>query len=157
MKRFYALIPRFRPPSKPRPRVLYVEDEDLNWEVAAGLLSEDFELVRARDALECFEKLAVETFQLILMDIALASSPLNGLETLQLLKGAYGGVIPTYARGVQPVDVPIIVVSAVERGLVEADILKAGVHEIFAKPVDFLRLHSTMQAALGLQSAQDAS
>ena len=50
-------------------RILYVEDEDTNWEVAQLWLRDKFCLTRAKNDREVFELLEKEDFDLILMDV----------------------------------------------------------------------------------------
>ena len=69
--------------------VLYVEDEDVNWEVAELSLRSKFNLTRAKTAQEAFRLLTTKTFRFILMDIQLGGSDFNGIEITQILKGRF--------------------------------------------------------------------
>ena len=62
-------------------KVLYVEDEDTNWNVTELHLRGKYNLSRARDSQETFEILSKERFDLILLDIQLSGSEYDGIET----------------------------------------------------------------------------
>jgi CheY-like chemotaxis protein len=126
-------------PSVSRPRVLYVEDEDINWEIAQNELEDRFSLVRARSAREAFSLIARNTFHLILLDIQLRSSEIDGLEIARLLKGKSMRTPPEYAAGVRA-STPIIFVTANTARYPAEELLSAGGADVISKPVNFTRL-----------------
>jgi CheY-like chemotaxis protein len=71
----------------PRRSVLYVEDEDINWEIAQHELEEEFALSRAIDAREAFRMLSQRSYDVILLDIQLCGSDIDGIQIARLLKG----------------------------------------------------------------------
>jgi CheY-like chemotaxis protein len=94
--------------------VLYVEDEDVNWFVAAPNLRDKYALCRARNAAEALAAMHAAQFDHILMDIQLASSGLDGINLTRVLRGTYPGFVSEIGKQ-QPEwtkDVPIIFVSA---------------------------------------------
>src|SRR5262245_50288979 len=99
-------VTRFKPTAgkgagdSERPRILYVEDEDMNWELAEFALRERYHLTRAVDSREVFSLLSKQTFDLILMDIQLSGSDLNGIEITQILRDRYKKPAPAYANNV---------------------------------------------------------
>lgn len=120
-------------------RILYVEDEDTNWEVTQLCLRSRYDLIRASDSREAFEQLHKGSFELILMDIQLAGSDLNGIEICKILRGNYDAVPPSYVRDYRS-DVPIIFVTAYAARYSKDDLMAAGGDERILKPVDFTRL-----------------
>src|SRR4051812_39908265 len=80
-------------------RILYVEDEDQNWEVAQASLGHRHTIVRARTAQEAAHALNQERFDLIFMDIQLADSELDGIGLTRLLKGRAVEAVPAWAPG----------------------------------------------------------
>ncbi|MBN1612215.1 MAG: response regulator [Polyangiaceae bacterium] len=120
-------------------KILYVEDEDANWEVTELSLRGKFGLTRARDSREAFERVAVEPFDLILMDIQLSGSDLNGIETCKALSGRQTDRLPDYAQGVHTA-CPIVMVTAYSSLYTREELLAAGARDLVVKPVDFTHL-----------------
>jgi two-component system sensor histidine kinase BarA len=120
--------------------ILYVEDEDMNWELAEFSLRQKYKLTRAASSREAFSLLSKQKFDLILMDIQLSGSDLSGIEITQILKDRYQGTAPAYASTIRCLDTPIIFVTAYTARYSRDDLRKAGGDELVAKPVDFTRL-----------------
>ncbi len=120
--------------------ILYVEDEDLNWEIAELSLRKKYKLTRARDAKEAFAMLAAHDFACVLMDIQLQGSEFDGIQITQIVKGKYGGIPPAYARNVRQPHVAIIFVTAYAGRYSKADLIEAGGADMIAKPVNFTGL-----------------
>lgn len=131
-----------------RQRILYVEDEDDNYIVAQFALRDRFELVRAKTAREACEILQRERFELILMDIQLSGSELNGIELTQVLKGLRKDSIPEYAREIDIQEARIIIVTAYAARYSDEDVMLAGGDEFVTKPVDFIRLSLSISRLL---------
>ena len=121
-------------------KVLYVEDEDTNWEVAELSLRGRYDLVRARNARECFELLKKDKYELVLMDIQLSGSELDGVEITNILKGLYKEEAPEFTSGVRLQGAPIVFMTAYAARYSKAELLEAGGDELVTKPVDFTRL-----------------
>lgn len=123
--------------------ILYVEDEDANWEVTQLSLRGKFQLTRARDAREAFTAIARGGFDLILMDIQLSGSDMNGIEIAQAVTGCNTGAadepLPEYARGVTTAS-PIVFVTAYSAIYGRDELLASGGKELVVKPVDFTQL-----------------
>ena len=128
----------------PKQTVLYVEDEDVNWEVTEFSLRSRFSLTRAKSASEAFSILKNRTFDLILMDIQLMGSDLNGIEITQVLRGLYDGPAPDYTQGVSAGEARIIFVTAYSARYGKQELLEAGGDDLMTKPVDFTRLSLVM-------------
>lgn len=123
-----------------REKVLYVEDEDTNWEVAELSLRGRYDLVRARNARECFELLKKHKYELVLMDIQLSGSELDGVQITNILKGLYTEEAPEFTSGVRLQGAPIVFMTAYAARYSKAELLEAGGDELVTKPVDFTRL-----------------
>src|SRR3954454_14868804 len=69
--------------------VLYVEDEEDNWQIANLRLGHAYDLVRARSAEEACDVITARKADLsaIWMDIALSGSEFNGVELTEILRG----------------------------------------------------------------------
>lgn len=123
-----------------RPRVLYVEDEDVNWEITEHELERRFLISRARSAHEAFALLAESTYHLILLDLQLSGSDIDGIAVARLLKGRYVGSPPPYAVGIRAESTPIIFVTAYTARYSKEELLEAGGDDLISKPVNFTHL-----------------
>ncbi len=122
--------------------ILYVEDEDMNWEVAEHALRSRYKLTRARNAHEAFAAVTKDRFDAILMDIQLKGSSLDGIEITRVLKGL--PIAKPKDNAVAPLQTPIIFVTAFA-SLYSKDTLQAsGGAEVLTKPVDFATLSLTL-------------
>jgi CheY-like chemotaxis protein len=138
-------------------RILYVEDEDDNFIVAQFALRERFDLVRARSDKEACEILRREQFSIILMDIQLSGSTLNGIELTQALKGIERTNTPDYAVGVPLNGASVIIVTAYAALYSEQDMVLAGGDGFVTKPVDFIRLKLAMSRMIKNEEADGTS
>jgi CheY-like chemotaxis protein len=133
-------------PTAPKRNVLYVEDEDVNWFVAAPNLRDKYALCRARNAAEALAAIHAAQFDLILMDIQLASSGLDGINLTRVLRGTYPGFVSEIGKQ-QPEwtkDVPIIFVTAYTARYSREELIAAGGSELIGKPVNFVALALTI-------------
>ncbi len=121
-------------------RILYVEDEDINWEVTQLALKDHHHIERAKTDFEAFSVLRRNIYDLILMDIQLSGSKLNGIEITRVLKQVDGAPAPSYAQGIDARDTPVVFVTAYTARYTRAELLQAGGNEAAYKPVDFVRL-----------------
>jgi len=137
--------PTSLPPSIPqglrRELLLYVEDDESNWQVAELRLSRGYELIRASNSLEACKLLRERgaEFAAILMDIELRGSELNGVDLTMLIRGRTPEApIPPYARELPPLlHTPLIFVTAHGAKYSEAQLVFAGGDKVISKPVDF--------------------
>src|SRR5690606_9584331 len=130
------------------PRILYVEDEADNWDVARLNLRGKYALTRAATARETFAALREQSFAVVLMDIQLAGSDLDGIQIARVLKGKNEAPPPSYAGDLRLPDTPIIFVTAYGARYDEAELLAAGGDEVVPKPVDFAHLCFAMSRVL---------
>lgn len=129
--------------SAPREQLLYVEDDDSNWQVAELRLGRSYDLVRASSDEQACKVLAARGGQLaaILMDIELRGSQLDGLQLTQLIRGKLErSRLPAYATGVPVLDVPVIFVTAHGADYPGPALFAAGGQRVLGKPVDFSAL-----------------
>ncbi len=124
-----------------RELLLYVEDDDSNWQVAELRLASAYELLRASTSAEACRVLAARGHELsaILMDIELRGSELSGVELTKAIRGKrVTAELPAYARELPTLPhTPIIFVTAHGAKYSEAQLLLAGGDKVIAKPVDF--------------------
>lgn len=139
-------LPPSRPPAPQAsalPWVVYVEDEEDNWIVTELQLRRRFQLSWAKDDRAACELLrqAPRPPHAILMDIQLCGAGMDGLQLTRALRGMVPQEqLPEYARGLAPLPVPIIFVTAYGARYSEADVQASGGCSVIHKPVDFVAL-----------------
>ena len=121
-------------------RILYVEDEDANWNVTELHLRGKYAIKRARNSRETFDLLRKENFDIILLDIQLADSEFDGIEICKIIKHRPGQLIPLSAKDIDCTAVPVVFVTAYAERYTKEMLLKAGGDDVITKPVDFTRL-----------------
>lgn len=145
MKKLEAPVAH-RVKERPRPLVLYVEDNDDNWSVAEMRLEKIYRLVRARNDREAVElaRKHHDELYVVLMDIELQGSTLDGVALTRLLRGKLPlSETPLFARDVPTVDAPIVFATAYHTNLTE-ELRAAGGSFVVPKPVEFMRLVSQL-------------
>jgi CheY-like chemotaxis protein len=145
-----SMKPEELPVTSSSDTILYVEDQIDNWNVALLHLGRRYRMVHAATDAEACAVVRTEHERLfvILMDIQLRGSALNGVELTRLFRSP-GELpnVPPYARELPTVSVPIFFVTAYADSYAESSLLRLGASGVIAKPVDFLRL---MRALTGL-------
>lgn len=118
-------------------RVLVVEDNELNLEIAQAILEDDGVLVTSagdgKAAVELFEKSAPGTFDAILMDIMMPV--MDGIEATKAIRQLSREDART---------IPIIAMTANAFKEDRKKVFEAGMNEHFTKPVDAGKLHCTL-------------
>ncbi|MFT3926023.1 MAG: response regulator [Myxococcales bacterium] len=133
-----------RPIGQKLETVLYVEDDDDNWQIANLRLSHAYDLLRARTAEEACDLITARKADLsaILMDIALSGSDFNGVELTEILRGKRPKErLPEYAKRAPVLtSTPIIFVTAHVSKYSDTMLTRAGGDRVIPKPVDFAAL-----------------
>ena len=134
--------------------LLYVEDDDLNWEIAELHLRTGYVLTRARNAAEALMLLEGRAFDAVLMDIQLGRSDLSGFETAQAIRATRTTQnLPLYARKSPHPDVPIIFVTDNHDSYIRLQVLENGGDDLVTKPVDFTQLALSLRRCLNKGSS----
>ncbi|WP_394834307.1 response regulator [Pendulispora rubella] len=135
------------PESARRPCVLYVDDDASNLAAARLLLEERYELLEAENdeqACDCLKRDG-ERLGVILMDIQLKRSQLDGIALVKLIRGKLDRAsLPSYALDVPVLLTPVIFVTAYGQLYPREELFRAGGAEIAIKPVDFIKLSNAM-------------
>jgi CheY-like chemotaxis protein len=133
-------------PYEPRKElVLYVEDDDDNWEIAELRLSKNFELIRAVNDEQACRLLRDRRGEIdvVLMDIELRGSELNGVELTEPMRGnelRSRSSLPAYARALAPLSKPVVYVTAHGARYGGVALSLTGADKVITKPVDFAAL-----------------
>lgn len=133
--------------------LLYVEDDDDNWEVAELRLSKSYDMIRAAtDAQACqLIRQRRSDIDLILMDIELRGSELNGVELTELLRGnrlPQRTFLPAYARDLPPISKPVVYVTAHGARYTNVQLMLSGADKVISKPVNFAELRQALSELL---------
>ena len=110
-------------------------------------LAKKYDVCFAKNDAEACQALAQlgSSIEVILLDIELRGSRLNGVDLARLIRGLLPDESkPPYALAVRPLEVPILFVTAYAQAYRRAELLAAGGDEVIAKPVDFVALHTTI-------------
>lgn len=140
LKAYQTKAPQALGSSLKRLKILYVEDEEMNWEVTMLHLSERYDIERARNSREAFTLLRDKSFHCVLMDIQLSNSDLDGLAITRALRGNAKTSLPDYAQGLVLPKMPIIFVTAYSARYSRQELQSLGGDELVTKPIDFTHL-----------------
>ncbi len=120
-----------------RKKLLIVEDDPVQIQIlTTRLKASGYDIVIARDAVQCIGLIRKEKPQLVLLDIGLPGG--DGYVVLQRLKSI------THSA-----PIPVIAVSSREASTDRAKMLAAGADDYFQKPVDFETLLGRIRDLLG--------
>jgi two-component system sensor histidine kinase BarA len=131
-------------PEIAKPTLLYVDDDRSNIVVMEMRLEEHYDIISATSDKEACALLRTRGhgLSLVLMDIQLVGSQLDGVALTRLIRGTCAASQrPAFAKDV-PVraDLPIIFVTAFGEQHDLNTLFEAGGSAVIAKPVDFVKL-----------------
>jgi len=113
-------------------RILLVEDNEINQQVAQELLEKEGFFVKiANDGQEGLEMVQAEDYEVVLMDVQMPV--MGGYEATEKIR-----LIPEYK------EMPIIAMTANAMAQDKEDAIKSGMNEHIAKPIEPKKLYSTL-------------
>ncbi len=130
--------------SSSNPNVLCIEDDYINWLVFDLRMRHACTIDHARNSSDALALINTRRYDLILMDIELANSDLNGIELTKLLRG----MPPFPAQGdivTKVKDIPIIFVTAYYALYETDDLIAVGGTDLVTKPIDFRELAAKIE------------
>ena len=114
-------------------RILIADDEEGIRESLNLILSDDYELVFAKDGQETLAKLGQESVELVLLDIKMPK--LDGLEVLKRLKG-------------QGNETPVLVLTAYQSVELAQEAIKLGALDYLPKPFEREQILNAVRGVL---------
>lgn len=122
-------------------RILLVEDNDLNAEIAEAILKEmGFDVERAEDGIICVNKLEKDplgTYDLVLMDIQMPN--MDGYKATQIIRR-----LPDREKA----KIPIVAMTANAFAEDRKRALDSGMNEHITKPIDIVKVKDTLRKIL---------
>ena len=126
--------------------ILYVEDDANNQQVVAYRIGKKYNLLFATTAEEACRILTERGKDLfvVLMDIELKDSQMNGIELTKLVRGISDRIhVPEYARLVPVLEIPVFLVTSYGKKY-QADLPSCGADAVVLKPVEFAELEEAL-------------
>lgn len=123
--------------------ILIVDDDSENHNILAQMLSNTYNLIHAYNGQEAVEKFHIheEELALVLLDVSMPYE--NGIEVIEELKKE------------KPLEIPVILVTAVETSNVEIQSIKAGAVDYIKKPFNIDVVKTRIAAHIALKKTTD--
>ena len=134
-------------------KLLYVEDDSISWLAAEASLEGKYSMFRARNAREAFGLLKDHSFDIVLMDVQLRNSELDGVGIAKVMRGH--SEAPPYATGYSCKGTKIIFVTAYSACYDRSELMDMGGDDVVSKPVDFTRLSLAMSRLVVRQAFEE--
>ncbi|PWB52525.1 MAG: hypothetical protein C3F06_08200 [Candidatus Methanoperedenaceae archaeon] len=126
-----------------KPRILVVDDEKLNVELLEGILSENYEVVKAYNGKEALLEVEKNPPDLILLDIMMPE--MNGYEVCKELKG-----------NKKTLHIPILLITGLTEKTEKVKGFEAGADDFLNKPVDMIELRVRVKSLLRIKYYYDS-
>jgi len=144
-------------------RILIVDDNELNRDVACMMLEQDHLVATANNGREALAALAVEDFDVILMDVQMpemdglaATAIIRALERGSALPGGLSEAQSAFlAKKIKGRHVPIIAMTAHAMSEDQERCLAAGMDEYISKPFQYDRLVSVLRTLIPVSLQAD--
>ncbi|MFZ3168475.1 MAG: response regulator [Candidatus Methanoperedens sp.] len=125
-----------------KPRILVVDDEPVNVELLVGILSEDYEVIKAFNGNEALKQVEKSLPDIILLDIIMQG--MNGYEVCKKLKG-----------NKNTISIPIILISNLKDKFDRIKAIQAGADDFLSKPFDIDILCERLKSLLRVKHYYD--
>ena len=125
-----------------KPKILVVDDEQLNVELFEGILSKDYEVVTAFSGIEALVKVENTFPDIILLDVMMPN--MNGYSVCKQLKSSP-----------KTMSIPIVMVTALKEREDKIKAIEAGADDFLSKPVDMYELGARVKSLIRMKQYYD--
>jgi PleD family two-component response regulator len=120
-------------------KVLIVDDEPLNIELMEGILSNDYEVIKASSGIEALIKVENTLPDLILLDVMMPN--MNGYAVCKNLKSSN-----------KTKSIPIVMITALKEHEGKNKAIEAGADDFVSKPIEICELGVKVKSLLGVKN-----
>lgn len=121
-----------------KPKILIVDDEPISIELLEGILSKNYEIMKAYNGIEALETVKNTFPDLVLLDIVMPD--MNGYEICKQMKNSY-----------ETMSIPIIVVTVLKEKENKIEAITAGADDFIIKPIDIDILNARVRSLLTIK------
>ncbi|NJD76765.1 MAG: response regulator [Candidatus Methanoperedens sp.] len=118
-----------------KPKILIVDDEPVNIELLEGILSKNYQIIKAYNGIEALETVKNNFPDLVLLDIVMPD--MNGYEICKQMKNNY-----------ETMSIPIIIVTVLKEKENRIEAITAGADDFIIKPIDIDILNARVESLL---------
>ena len=126
-----------------KPKILVVDDEQLNVELFEGILSKEYDVVTALSGVEALVKVEKTFPDIILLDIMMPD--MNGYAVCKQLKS-----------NTKTMSIPVVMVTALKEKEDKIKALEAGADDFLSKPVDIYELGARVKSLIRVKQYYDS-
>ncbi len=127
-----------------KPKILVVDDEPSNVELIEGILSKDYEVIKAYNGLEALIKVKETVPDLILLDIMMPNT--NGYAVCRELK-----------KNNETMRIPVIMITALDKDKDKMNAIESNADDFMKKPIDINELRAKIKSWLNIKKQGDFS
>ena len=121
-----------------KPKILVVDDEQLNVELLEGMLSKEYDVVTAYDGNEALLKVERSFPDIVLLDVMMPG--MNGYDVCKKIKG-----------NEKTMSIPVVMVTALREREDRIKAIEAGADEFLSKPVDINELNARVKSLIRIR------
>ncbi|VVB92287.1 Chemotaxis protein CheY [uncultured archaeon] len=121
-----------------KPKILIVDDEPINIELLEGILSKNYDIMKAYNGIEALETVKNTFPDLVLLDIVMPD--MNGYEICKQMKNNH-----------ETMSIPIIIVTVLKEKENKIEAITAGADDFIIKPIDIDILNARVKSLLTIK------